>query len=83
MNYDATKGTKRGTNIGTKKGTKVDERTDAVLKLIRENPSISQRQLAEELGITRKMVMAALDRLVETDKIRREGSVTHGKWIIL
>lgn len=83
LNYDAAKGAKKGTNIGTKKSTKVDERTDAVLKIIKKNPSISQRQLAEELGITRKMVMATLNRLVETQKIKREGSVTHGKWIIL
>lgn len=62
LNYYATKGTQKGTNV--------DERTDAVLEPTKKTPSKSQKQFAEKLGITKKMVMVTLNRLIEAQKSR-------------
>ena len=55
---------------------------EKILSLIKKNPSITQEQLAVELGITRDGVAYNMKKLKEQGKIGRIGSTKNGTWII-
>ena len=76
------KGTEKGTDQRTKKNVEIEERIEKVLQLIRDNPSISQAQIADRLGISLKQAKNATELLTQNNRIHREGSARNGKWII-
>lgn len=76
------KGTEKGTDQRTKKNVEIEERIEKVLQLIRDNPSISQAQIADRLGISLKQAKNATELLKQNNRIHREGSARNGKWII-
>ena len=49
----------------------------------RENPSITQKEIAKELKMTRDGVKYNMNVLKEMSIISREGSTKKGKWKIL
>ncbi len=53
-----------------------------ILALIRENPKISRKAMAEKAGLSEKQVRTALDHLKECGKIRHEGPDRGGRWLI-
>ena len=54
--------------------------TDEILELLRADPSISRKKIADELGdITEDGVKYHLDKLKESGKIERLGG-TRGRW---
>lgn len=55
----------------------------ALLKIISENPSITQVQLAEKMGVTDRTIKRKMKLLQEKGLIQREGSKRNGKWIVL
>ena len=54
-----------------------------IIKLIKENPSITQKEIAKELKMTRDGVKYNMNVLKEMSIISREGSTKKGKWKIL
>jgi ATP-dependent DNA helicase RecG len=54
-----------------------------VLGLIRENPEITRRELAETLQINPSAVQKHLEKLKNEDMIIRVGSDKKGSWKIL
>lgn len=54
-----------------------------IIKLIKENPSITQKEIAKELEMTRDGVKYNMNVLKEMNIISREGSTKKGKWKIL
>ena len=54
-----------------------------IIKLIKENPSITQKEIAKELEMTRDGVKYNMNVLKEMSIISREGSTKKGKWKIL
>lgn len=60
----------------------LEKRIEMVLQIISIEPSISMNQIAEKLGISRRQVQKAVDKLKKNGKITRSGSDTSGKWII-
>lgn len=54
-----------------------------IIKLIKENPSITQKEIAKELKMTRDGVKYNMNVLKEMSIISREGSTKKGKWQIL
>ena len=54
-----------------------------IIKLIKENPSITQKEIAKELKMTRDGVKYNMNVLKEMRIISREGSTKKGKWKIL
>ena len=66
----------------TKKSIEMLRRLDEVVDLIRKDPTISQREIAAQLGITLKQAKIATDLLKQDNRIHREGSPRRGRWII-
>lgn len=50
-------------------------REEEILRLIRQNPLISQRELAEELGITRSSAAVHITNLIKKGYIKGKGYV--------
>lgn len=55
---------------------------EKLLSLIKENPNITQEQLATKLGITRDGVSYNMKMLREKGKIERTGSTKSGTWVV-
>ena len=72
----------QGGKDGGEKGVDWQSRSESILSLIRDNPSISTAKLSESLNLSRRQVERALDLLKETGRIHREGSARNGKWIV-
>ena len=76
-------------NKDNKSDNKLDGRQDvtseeeALLALIREDPSITQARMAELLGLARSTVALMLARLQQTGLVRREGSRKAGTWVVV
>ncbi|MBQ3711749.1 MAG: winged helix-turn-helix transcriptional regulator [Bacteroidales bacterium] len=56
---------------------------DAILALLRKNPYMSTRDLADEIGISAKGVEKQLGILKATDRLRRIGPDKGGKWEVV
>lgn len=54
-----------------------------IIKLIRSNPTITQKEIAKELTMTRDGVKYNMNVLKEMSIITREGATKKGKWKIL
>ena len=65
-----------------KKGTEILERTEKIWEMLCENPNITQSAMMEKLGISRKKVQLALEKLIEEGRIERVGSDRSGSWKI-
>lgn len=77
--------TQETTQIGTQITTQITTQiiSDKILELLRKNPTMSRKKLAEVLGnITEDGVKYHLDKLKEEKKIERVGG-TRGKWKVL
>ena len=54
-----------------------------MLQLLIQNPSLSKKQLALELGVSVPTISRDLSLLIEYQMIVREGSDRKGKWVFL
>lgn len=53
-----------------------------ILEVLRHKPEISQGEMAEELGTTRRVVQKKMTLLKEAGRIERIGGKHYGHWII-
>ncbi|MBU3714998.1 MAG: winged helix-turn-helix transcriptional regulator [Ferruginibacter sp.] len=77
--------TQVGGQVGGQAGNKLitlTTRQGEVLKLIKSNPKISRKGIAQKLGINESAVQKHTDALKKKFVIEREGETT-GRWIIL
>lgn len=51
-----------------------------IVKMILVNPKITQKAIAEELGITIRAVKSSIKKLTEESVIERRGSARGGIW---
>lgn len=68
---------------GTEKSTEIAERTEKIWELVNRNPNITQSAMMEALGISRKKVQLALEKLIADGKIERVGSDRNGSWKVI
>lgn len=61
----------------------VKQRLAKMLQLLIQNPSLSKKQLALELGVSVPTISRDLSLLIEYQMIVREGSDRKGKWVFL
>ena len=54
-----------------------------ILAVIKNNPQITQVQIAEELNISKSQVKYYIGKLSKAHRLTREGTSQNGKWIIL
>lgn len=55
---------------------------EKILELIKKNPSITQTQMANALGINRDGVSYNIKQLKDNGVIERVGATKNGRWII-
>ena len=86
LNYKASRknvGKNVGKNAGENVGETLNKREREILRLIANNPSITQEELAAVLNITVRTIERNIQSLRTKNKIKREGSHTKGTWIII
>ena len=66
-----------GANVGVNVGV-----TDAVVLLLRADPTLSAAAIAERLGKTPRTIERHLAELKATGRVRREGPAKAGRWVI-
>ena len=66
--------------VKAQRGTLSDR--DYLLLLIKENPTITQEELANIMGKSRRSVQMLMKQLIEDDAIERLGSKKQGTWIL-
>ena len=54
-----------------------------IMKVIKENPTLSQSQIAQRLGEKHDTIKYHMRKMRLSDIIAREGSSQKGKWIIM
>ena len=55
----------------------------SIIRMIKDNPSISSIEMANLIGINRSEISKHLKKLKEDHIIKREGPAKGGKWIII
>ena len=63
-----------GANVGV---------ADAVVLLLRADPTLSAAAIAERLGKTPRTIERHLAELKATGRVRREGPAKAGRWVII
>lgn len=77
-------GQKSGQKSGQKGGQKEEEKTiDTILRLIKDNPSITRKVLAQTVGISPSAIQKHINRLKTDGTIVRKGGDRGGYWEIL
>ncbi len=59
-----------------------DALVQKILEVLRHKPEISQGEMAEELGTTRRVIQKKMTLLKEAGRIERVGGKRYGHWII-
>lgn len=73
------KKSQKGAEKELKKGV---ERKKIILKLLEENPTMTQTQLTERLKLTRKQIQTDVKELRDEGILERKGSNRRGYWIV-
>ena len=70
-------------DVTTEVPKKVNELDFKVLRLLKENPVYTRKEIAQKVGKTARTVQRALDRLKEDGKIVRIGNKVSGYWKVI
>jgi ATP-dependent DNA helicase RecG len=55
---------------------------EIILKMIRDNPKVTRKEMAEELGLSLDGVRYHLKKMAESDILIYEGTSRKGHWVI-
>jgi len=77
--------TDQATNQATDRVNQSDDNSvvTRILKVIQEEPSLSQKKIADVIGEKYSTVKYYMESMKKSGIIKREGSSQKGKWIIL
>ena len=64
----------------TNTGIKISENMHIILNAIRENPCITQNELAEKIGVSVRSIIRNMKKLQEAGLVRRVGADKNGYW---
>lgn len=78
-------GTDQGTNQAADQANQDGNNSvgTRILKVIQENPTLSQKKIADIIGEKYSTVKYYMESMKKSGIIKREGSSQKGKWIIL
>lgn len=76
-------GTNNGTNGENNVTNNVTDSEKKVIEAIRENPKISQVQIAEQMGYSSRQVKRIVNSLKEKGKLVRIGTAKGGHWEVI
>ena len=72
--------TKTATKTITKEDATITKDDWAVLRIIRENPTVTAEGIGGKLGLTRAGAIYHINKLKTIEKIRRVGTPRNGHW---
>ncbi len=72
-----------GDHDGDVFGTKLTDRQQKIIGLIKDNPTITAKQLSETLSVSPRTVERDLSTLKKKGTLRREGKDNDGSWILV
>lgn len=72
-----------GTNVGANVGTNVGANEERALAILSSTPTISAKEMAQQLGVTARQGERILAVLKQKKLIRREGATKNGRWIVI
>lgn len=75
--------TRLGEKVGEKVGEKLSENRQKILESIQLNPKVSQKKLAETLGIATKNIETNITYLKKHGYLKRVGPAKGGHWELL
>ena len=64
----------------TNAGIKISENMHIILNAIRENPCVTQNELAEKIGVSVRSIIRNMKKLQEAGLVRRVGADKNGYW---
>ena len=72
-----------GTNVGANVGTNVGANEERALAILSSMPTITAKEMAQQLGVTARQGERILAVLKQKKLIRREGATKNGRWIVI
>ena len=60
----------------------VSETERKILEFIMEDSGITQKEIAQKMGMSKNGIRYAMDKLKDRGILEREGATKRGKWII-
>jgi ATP-dependent DNA helicase RecG len=70
-------------NVGDVSETKLTDRQKKILKLIKESPTITGRQMSEILSVSQRTIERDLSALQTIGVLKHEGKNNNGMWIVI
>lgn len=70
-------------SIELSKSDEMEKRQQMIMEIMKENPSISAKDIALKMNITRGQVEKSISDMKRIGKIQRSGSARNGQWHIL
>lgn len=77
-----TKVSNNGAKLDTN-DTKADTNAEMIMRILRNNPKVTQREVVEKLGISIATVKRIMNSLQRKGIIKRNGSSRNWTWIVL
>lgn len=74
------KGSQKSSQKGSQKGSQ--KTSDKILRMIKENPNVTRDILAQNIGISSRMVAKYLKALQEQGLLKRVGGRKDGQWLV-
>ena len=71
-----------GNGISDTKNDTNDTNETIAMRLICENPAITQKEMKEKMGVSIVTIKRLMADLQKSGKIQRQGSSRSGKWLI-
>lgn len=72
-----------GENVGEMSEREITDRQQHILKLIKEYPTITAKQMSERLSVTQRTIERDIAILKKKNRLKRNGNDYDGEWIIL
>lgn len=69
-------------NVGNMSETKLTERQQKIIRIIKESPTTTGRQMSETLSVSQRTIERDLSALQKIGVLKREGKNNEGVWVI-
>ena len=73
----------RGHDTNDTKVEPNDTNEEAILRILRTDPKVTQKDVVEMLGISLATVKRLMNSLQKAGKIKRKGSNRNGSWVVI
>lgn len=72
-----------GDNVGVNVGVELTERQLNIVKLIRENPIVTVKEMSVIMSVNKRTIERDLTQMKSLGILKREGSDKNGVWVVI